>query len=170
MKKILPLIILVLTGCATTGTKEKETQSIDAVVMDDAKDIKITLPESRDKGLTRSPFLNTQKSEIFNQQGFKILFYYGIGGRYLVQVILPEIISLDFSKGEGTLLIDYNGSYPETLSLDASREGIFQGQGNIRNGKTDFKLELSIPAPNGAFFKKELEFSVQIFDNLSLTE
>lgn len=158
-----------MAGCTTTGKKNTEI-STDSVLMDEDKAISITLPEIKESGLTRSPFLNTQKSEIFNQQGFKVNFFYGIGGRYLVQVILPDTVSLDFNRGEGTLLVDYTGANPETLSLDSSKEGLFQGQGNIRNGKTDFKLELAVPAANGAFFRKSFEFSVNIYDNLSLTE
>ena len=160
--KIATLFLLLLTaGCATTQPKQEvEFQEGD----------KITLPSSTNPGLVRSPFLNTQKSQIFKQNGIVIYFYYGIGGRYLVQIVLPDNLSLDFAKAEATLLIDYKGDIPETISLSASPEGLFQGQGNIRNQKTDFKLELSAPAPGGGVFKKDLEFSVVITDNFVLSE
>lgn len=157
---------LIVSACATTGNKgsEKEFEEGD----------KITLPTSESQGLIRSPFLNTQKSTIFNQNGISIDFYYGIGGRYLIKMNIPKHLTLNFSKAEGTLLVDYQGnspgSSPETLSLSSSAEGLFQGQGNIRNGKTDFRLELLAPAPGGGLFKKELEFSVVITDDFSLSE
>lgn len=174
MKKTLITLSLILSACATTGTKNAnevislcqsdlnhpECQALiktcETKPEERGCDIlagnlstpaqKIELPKVAKEDIVRSPFINTQKTIVTGPQGIKYEFYYGSGGRYLILVVPPNSTYIDFSQAEATLIVDPKGKNPETLSLAVEKNGLLTGNGSSRNNDVEFILNLLIPA------------------------
>lgn len=160
--KALIFITLIISGCATTSSKNNNNDE------DFTEGQQVSLPSVPKDVVSRSPFFNTQKNTINDKNGFSFDFYYGAGGRYVVVVIPPKNTYLDFSKAEGTLIVDSLGksNSPEILSLAVEKNGIFSGIGSARNGKIDFKLSIEIPSSRYQdTFKSEINFNLDLKDD-----
>jgi hypothetical protein len=140
MKHILLTLLLInLLGCASSPTKPTKTDEMEEEA------ILIKLPETKNEGVARSPFFNTQKTVLTQPNGFEYEFYYGSGGRYVIVAKPPAGVYLDFAQAEATLTVAAGETNPEIISLSVDRKGIFQGNGDPRNGLTKFNLQVFVP-------------------------
>lgn len=156
MKQILLILTLIsLTGCATNMAKTQQNNEGEEAIL-------INLPETKQDGIARSPFFNTQKT-VLSHNGFEYEFYYGSGGRYIVVAKPPAGVYLDFEKAEATLTVAAGEVNPEIISLSVDRKGIFQGTGDPRSGLIKFNLQVFVPASryNGPV-DNALDFKVKI--------
>lgn len=156
-------LLLFIFSCASNN-KVDPKKSMENLEINDETPIVVTLPKTPKEAINRSPFFNTTKQIISRPNGFNYEFYYGSGGRYIVVVIPPKHIFVDFSYSEGTLIVAPKDVNPEILSLSVDKKGMFLGNGDTRNGRILFQLNITIPASR---YNSSLNDTVDFYMNIN---
>lgn len=159
-------ILLLFFSCASKPKIEEHvsTDSVESIEIKDEDRVIVKLPTLPKESIKRSPFFNTIKQVISRPNGFNYEFYYGSGGRYIVVVVPPRGVFLDFTHAEGTLIIAPKEVNPEILSLSVDKNGMLLGSGDVRNGRTAFQLNITIPPSR---YNSSLNDTVDFYMNIN---
>ena len=162
-KLIITILILITTGCATTGNQSTSLGKCqeNGVLMDEENPNLVNCSEidlfvSKQENLKWHE--NTYKANLVKEKELEINFIYSPDGRYYV---LVSGQSFNIPKAQGTLTINPTGDSPEHISL-AAEQFFLSGVGVKRSGKTLFKLSLKVPKEDMTSYEAKFKFELNL--------